>query len=178
MARVGLFFFVFLGSRNPPPRSHAPGRVFVLEELAKNLYIVANRKTASWTPGLRVRVLWVGSLSKEALARVWMGLNTPLALTVHCIARGAKATSRPRPSLGLRAPWENPESVSAVRCWEKHTEAMDDPALGRRVWAQLRRYRGSMCHTNEQFPVTEDGAKAKSQTISRLCVFTGHRMMT
>lgn len=93
---------------------------------------MANRKTASWTPGLRVRVMWVWSLSKGALARVWMGLNMPLPSQCHCTAGGAKATSRPQPSLGLRAPWENPESVSTVSCWEQHTEVMDDPALGKK----------------------------------------------
>lgn len=39
-------------------------------------------------------------------------------------------------------------------------------------------YCGLVCHTNEQFPVTVDGAEAKPHAISLLCVPTDHRMMT
>lgn len=46
MARVGLFF-LFFWAQEILLLPHAPGRVFVLEEIEKNLYIMANRKTAS-----------------------------------------------------------------------------------------------------------------------------------
>lgn len=109
MARVGLFFFVSLGSGTPPFRPRT----------RQGLRFGGDNKTyTSWqrrkTSGLRVRVLLAWSRSKAALGRVWMGSGTPSSPQCRFTARGARATSTLQPCLGQRVPWKNPEWVSIV----------------------------------------------------------------